>query len=81
MSLFENKAKIICPMCKIVAIRLVPMYDNDNAHKKQMACITCKRKIKNGEEIIKIIRDNDTLSRAEREFDEKMGRRQRVDVL
>ena len=38
-----------CPMCKIIAIKLVPMQDNDQRHTEPKACINCKRRIRYGD--------------------------------
>ena len=46
----------ICPMCNIVQIKLVPLYDNDHLHKNTMCCQKCKRAIKAQKEIVKINR-------------------------
>jgi len=46
----------VCPMCHIVQIKLIPLYDNDNSHKKQMCCLKCKKAIKNQEPIEKFDR-------------------------
>lgn len=45
-----------CNMCNRTVIRLVPLYDNDQHHKKQMCCIKCKRAIRKGQEIEKFSR-------------------------
>lgn len=49
----------VCPMCNKVAIQLVPMQDSDQAHTGQMACVTCKRKIRANLPIIKFKRGDD----------------------
>ena len=56
MSYLDTDKRIICSMCNIVCIKLVPLYDNDNQHKKQQCCIDCKRKIRTGEDIVKFKR-------------------------
>ena len=45
-----------CSICNYRVPDLVPMYDNDQAHKKQMLCVFCKRKIKKGLPITKFKR-------------------------
>lgn len=38
-----------CPRCKKGVIELIPLYDNDQTHKKEQVCVFCKRKArKNG---------------------------------
>lgn len=46
----------ICPMCNIVQIKLVPLYNNDHLHKNTMCCVKCKRAIKAQKPIVKIDR-------------------------
>ena len=46
-----------CPMCGIVAIKLVPMQDTDQHHTGQMACRHCKKAIKNDLPIKKVRRN------------------------
>lgn len=45
-------------MCHMVAIKLVPLYDHDQKHEKQMTCVSCKRKLRAGEPIKKFSRKN-----------------------
>jgi len=49
---FEGKR---CPMCNVLPTKMVPLYDNDQEHKNTMCCRSCKKKVKNNEEIVKII--------------------------
>ena len=47
MGLANKERRVICPMCNFICMQLVPLYDNDNEHKKQQCCRDCKRRIKN----------------------------------
>lgn len=42
-----------CNMCNRTVIKLVPLYDNDQHHTGQQCCVSCKKKIRRGEEIVK----------------------------
>jgi len=59
MTLRIDTSTKYCPMCNIVPTKLVPLYDHDQKHEKTMCCVKCKRKIKKGEDIIKVKRDGD----------------------
>jgi len=48
-----------CPMCNRIPPKLVPMYDNDQAHKNTKCCQDCKRKVKKGLPIEKFKRMED----------------------
>lgn len=52
----DIKKRIICPFCNYIVIKLVPLYEHDQEHKLQQCCTKCKKKIKNGEEIVKFVR-------------------------
>jgi len=52
---FVNGKVIRCNMCNNIAVKLVPLYDDDHKHLKQQCCQLCKKKIKKGEKIIKYI--------------------------
>jgi len=56
MTFVNDDKRIICPMCNWVCIQLVPLYDNDQSHKKQQCCKKCKRAIRGGKEIVKFKR-------------------------
>lgn len=77
----DSKTKIVCPMCKRVAIKLVPLYEDDHKKVRQQCCFDCKRKLKKGQEIVKFIRDDQILKSIETEYERRAGKRQRVDVL
>jgi len=46
----------ICAMCNRRVTKLVPLYDNDQLHEKQKACVDCKRKIRKNQPIEKFKR-------------------------
>jgi uncharacterized protein YbaR (Trm112 family) len=52
----EKEKLLLCPMCNYGQAKLVPLYDDDQEHKKQMCCQKCKRAIRKGQEIIKLDR-------------------------
>ena len=40
-------------MCNRIVMKLVPLYDHDQAHKGIMCCRECKKKMRNGIPIVK----------------------------
>ena len=76
--LLENKQRIICPMCNIVAIELVRLYADRNCESKQVCCVSCKKKIKNKQDIIKIKRDPNDYRKIETALNEAAGKRVEV---
>lgn len=79
MGFIDDEDRIICKVCNRVVIAVIPMYDNDQAHKNLLCCRDCKKKIKDGTDIIKFKRDPAELKAIKRESDRKAGLREVIE--
>ena len=79
--LVENKTRIICPMCNIVAIKLVRLYADRNCESTQVCCVSCKKKIKNKQNIVKVVRDPNDYRKIEIALSEAAGKRIEVNKI
>jgi DNA-directed RNA polymerase subunit RPC12/RpoP len=44
-----------CPSCGLKVWKLIPFADCDHKHKGKLTCLRCKRKLKKGQNIKKIL--------------------------
>jgi len=79
----DDTKRIICTMCKKVAITLIPLYDKDHTHKSTMCCRACKKHIRSGNPapIIQFKRNAELYNKIEAEYNRKLGKRQVVERI